>query len=665
MPLGERGCHIFVNLDSANSEEGFTMSTETENIVNVSDDKRKVLRRRSTRSLTLSGADPLCHDCNFPSMENKRGVDLEELISCSQCGSSWHPSCIVFSNTLTRAVKSYSWQCYECKTCEICQNTSSEVGNFTCCYTCNRGFHSRCLSVKSKGKVISSRWSCNFCAASHNRNLSSGNIHSDNEVFTPDCSSDSEPVHTSPKLKKKVKKTVEASYSSDTTSEHSAAFSSKQNTVKKGGSRKSEKSNSDTQEDMCPVADCDSKGHLSGCYDTHSSIVTCPKYHRTTAEECKSRYDERLNRRAERQNALNRLAANFNRSQSKKSNSEPVIPQPPTKEQKLRYREIMTQRKKSTVNGNNKILPPPDDQCIEADLNGIAPDYDDYDRKSTVSVFKSGIRVVQFGKYEMDSWYTSPYPEEYHRAPLLYVCEFCLKYTNSPVIMRRHAAKCVWRRPPGDEIYRKENVSVFEVDGQKNKLYCQNLCLLAKLFLDHKTLYYDVEPFLFYVLTEVDDEGCHMVGYFSKEKNSFLNYNVSCILTLPPYQKQGNWTYAYRFQFVIGFTRRENKPVFFFGYLLTKVEEKVGSPEKPLSDLGLISYRTYWKAILLKYLCNYSEKDISIKDLSQETAINAYDIVSTLQALGMLKYWKGKHLVLLKQVSNILLSIKDTIIFSL
>ena len=34
------------------------------------------------------------------------------------------------------------------------------------------------------------------------------------------------------------------------------------------------------------------------------------------------------------------------------------------------------------------------------------------------------------------------------------------------------------------------------------KLFCQNLCLLDKLFLDHKTLYFDVEPFLFYVLTE-------------------------------------------------------------------------------------------------------------------------------------------------------------------
>lgn len=44
----------------------------------------------------------------------------------------------------------------------------------------------------------------------------------------------------------------------------------------------------------------------------------------------------------------------------------------------------------------------------------------------------------------------------------------------------------------------------------------QNLCLFSKLFLDHKTLYYDVDPFLFYVFCEVDQDGCHILGYFSK-----------------------------------------------------------------------------------------------------------------------------------------------------
>lgn len=71
------------------------------------------------------------------------------------------------------------------------------------------------------------------------------------------------------------------------------------------------------------------------------------------------------------------------------------------------------------------------------------------------------------------------------------------------------------------------------------QLYCQNLCLLAKLFLDHKTVYFDVGPFMFYVLCEVDRYAAHLVGYFSKEKDSHENNNLACILTLPPHQRKG------------------------------------------------------------------------------------------------------------------------------
>lgn len=112
---------------------------------------------------------------------------------------------------------------------------------------------------------------------------------------------------------------------------------------------------------------------------------------------------------------------------------------------------------------------------------------------------------IELGKYEVDAWYYSPYPDEYSGEALkedkLYCCEFCLKYMKKAKTLERHKRKCDLRHPPGDEIYRDGVLSVFEVDGKDNKIYCQNLCLLAKLFLDHKTLYYDVEPFLFYILT--------------------------------------------------------------------------------------------------------------------------------------------------------------------
>ena len=59
------------------------------------------------------------------------------------------------------------------------------------------------------------------------------------------------------------------------------------------------------------------------------------------------------------------------------------------------------------------------------------------------------------------------------------------------------------------------------------------------MFLDHKTLYYDVEPFLFYIMTEYDETGFHFVGYFSKEKRPSSSYNLSCIVTLPIHQRKG------------------------------------------------------------------------------------------------------------------------------
>eukprot|EP00899_Mesostigma_viride_P003829 jgi/Mesvir1/13447/Mv16512-RA.1 len=237
------------------------------------------------------------------------------------------------------------------------------------------------------------------------------------------------------------------------------------------------------------------------------------------------------------------------------------------------------------------------------------------------------IERIELGRYQMDTWYFSPFPPEFHDCKMLYFCEYCLTFLKRKSQLQRHLKKCDLRHPPGDEIYRSGALSMFEVDGKKNKIYCQNVCYLAKLFLDHKTLYYDVDLFLFYVLCENDERGCHMVGYFSKEKNSDEGYNLACILTLPPYQRKG---YG---KFLISFS-----------YELSKKECKVGTPERPLSDLGLLSYRGYWTGVLLTILKKTSE-NLSIKDLSDMTAIKTEDVISTLQNLNMIRYRKGQHVI--------------------
>ncbi|KAL5362510.1 hypothetical protein BJX96DRAFT_154083 [Aspergillus floccosus] len=230
----------------------------------------------------------------------------------------------------------------------------------------------------------------------------------------------------------------------------------------------------------------------------------------------------------------------------------------------------------------------------------------------------SRIKYINFGGYEIETWYAAPYPEEYSRNRVLYICEFCLKYMNSDYVAWRHKLKCPAKHPPGDEIYRDGSISIFEVDGRKNPVYCQNLCLLAKLFLGSKTLYYDVEPFLFYVMTEFDDLGCHFVGYFSKEKRPSSANNVSCILTLPIHQRKGY-----------------GNLLIDFSYLLTRIEGKTGSPEKPLSDMGLVSYRNYWR-LILSYQLRNQKTPVSIAELSDRTGMTADDIVSGLEALRAL-----------------------------
>lgn len=53
------------------------------------------------------------------------------------------------------------------------------------------------------------------------------------------------------------------------------------------------------------------------------------------------------------------------------------------------------------------------------------------------------------------------------------------------------------------------------------------------------------------------------------------------------------------------------------GYLLSRREGQAGSPEKPLSDLGKVSYQAYWKSVIIEYIANCPEEtSITIKGMS-------------------------------------------------
>ncbi|KAM9816722.1 histone acetyltransferase KAT6B isoform 2-T2 [Neosynchiropus ocellatus] len=441
---------------------------------------------------------PICSFC-LGTKESNRDKWPEELLSCSDCGSSGHPSCLKFSPELTSNVKRLRWQCIECKTCSSCRIQGKNADEMLFCDSCDRGFHMECcdppLSRMPKGT-----WVCQVCRPKENEKKL---LHKKADEIKRRYA---KPIGR-PRNKLKLRMSVTSGDGS-----------------------------------MVALGGRGSPGH---------------------SEELRVKRDVPVS------------PAAMSRDHVTEEDMETFT----------RVQELAAKRTGSSTNTDSMRYP----------------------------------ALIEFGKYEIQTWYSSPYPPEYSRLQKLYLCEFCLKYMRSKNILQRHTKKCGWFQPPANEIYRKDDLSVFEVDGNVSKLFCQNLCLLAKLFLDHKTLYYDVEPFLFYILTKNDEKGCHLVGYFSKEKLCQQKYNVSCIMIMPQYQRQGFG------RFLIDFS-----------YLLSRQEGQAGSPEKPLSDLGRLSYLAYWKSVILEYLYKHPDKHISVKGISRATGMCPHDIAATLQQLGMI-----------------------------
>lgn len=456
---------------------------------------------------------PICSFC-LGTKESNREKKPEELLSCADCGSSGHPSCLKFCPELTANVKALRWQCIECKTCSACRVQGRNADNMLFCDSCDRGFHMECcdppLSRMPKGM-----WICQVC-----------------------------------RPKKKGRKLL------------------------------------------------------------HEKAAQIKRRYAKPIGRPKNKLKQRLLSVTSDEGSMNAFTGRGS----------------PDTELKISIKQESTD---VNVIGNKDVVTEED---LDVFKQARELSWEKIEYESGVEDCGRYPSVIEFGKYEIQTWYSSPYPQEYARLPKLYLCEFCLKYMKSKKILLRHSKKCGWFHPPANEIYRRKDLSVFEVDGNMSKIYCQNLCLLAKLFLDHKTLYYDVEPFLFYVLTKNDEKGCHLVGYFSKEKLCQQKYNVSCIMIMPQHQRQGFG------RFLIDFS-----------YLLSRREGQAGSPEKPLSDLGRLSYLAYWKSVILEYLYHHHERHISIKAISRATGMCPHDIATTLQHLHMIDRRDGRFVIIRRE----------------
>lgn len=306
----------------------------------------------------------------------------------------------------------------------------------------------------------------------------------------------------------------------------------------------------------------------------------------------------------------------------------------------------------------------------------------------------------------------------------LYVCPCCFKYSKELVAWWEHVRCCERRfEMPGRKVYThpkgKRNVrrlaapgaaggeagekgkgrgrkksdagalaqlaaedvvkdegewSVWEVDGEKDRLFCQNLSLFAKLFLDNKSVFFDVTGFNYFLLvytprpsntqpppslasnlpqppapasgtepshhqptpTSLPEEEARsrsrpqVVGFFSKEKLSWDNNNLACILVFPPWQRKGLGA------LLMGVS-----------YEISRREAILGGPEKPISELGRRGYKRFWAGEIARWLLGLEvgsdaeaeaedggETLVSIDQCSRATWIVPEDCLAVLREMG-------------------------------
>ncbi|OAL38802.1 hypothetical protein AYO20_02008 [Fonsecaea nubica] len=346
-------------------------------------------------------------------------------------------------------------------------------------------------------------------------------------------------------------------------------------------------------------------------------------------------------------------------------------------------------------------------------------------RRASFQVLNRNIHQVVLGNLLFDAWYYSPYPDSiilphrgdgsttadmrnghshshlsgYHSSirgeepicRLLHVCPCCFRYTPLEEQFTRHLAYHRHLRSENLEpnqpipesaykVYEWEGYAVWEIDGEKEKLYCQNLSLFGKLFLEQKSVFFDTAGFKYYALTYTKPESppspastttktrgqkqrsssanvqqeddalnqTRVLGFFSKENLSWDSNNLACILIFPPFQH-----------------RQLGQLLMAVSYKLSGWEWEggvIGGPEKPLSAMGRKSYLRFWSERIARFLMGQTadadatrvfdkakangrnrktvqprKEEMTVKEIGDRTGMLGEDVVAALTEMGLCK----------------------------
>lgn len=158
------------NESASDSEDSSSSSSDDDNDDGKADDDGGVKRSKKEKSSSREAskeksAEPgikqenECRICKDEPEVKQKQVEHEELITCSECKSKGHPTCLDLNKDMVNVIKTYPWQCMECKTCVQCMDPYDE-DKMLFCDKCDRGYHTFCVGLKS---LPTGQWDCFSC----------------------------------------------------------------------------------------------------------------------------------------------------------------------------------------------------------------------------------------------------------------------------------------------------------------------------------------------------------------------------------------------------------------------------------------------------------------------------------------------------------------------
>ena len=99
---------------------------------------------------------------------------------------------------------------------------------------------------------------------------------------------------------------------------------------------------------------------------------------------------------------------------------------------------------------------------------------------------------------------------------------------------------------------------------------------------------------------------------------SWDNNNLACILVFPPWQRKGLG------QILMGVS-----------YELSRRENRIGGPEKPLSELGKKGYMQFWVSRVARtVLAMRNKSTLSVAELATRCSMLPEDVMAALKDMG-------------------------------